>query len=88
MPPYWLWNKQSQAKDHSDSPSYSLEKKRLNKGKEIAHNSTTIDIVKVIVGGFVRGGLNNNACKKHLWVVMTVENKKVKPNSVEEGLII
>ena len=53
-------------KDNFDSPSYSLESKMMNNGKEIAYDLGMIRVVEVIVGGFAKGGLNNNACKGHL----------------------
>ena len=45
-------------------------------------------MVEVIIGGFVGRGINNNARKRHLQVLMVVENKKVKPKNVEGGLVI
>ena len=53
-------------KEQSTCPSCSLENERLNKGKEISHDSKMIEVVEVIVGGFTKGGLNNNAYKRHL----------------------
>ena len=35
---YRSCNKQSLIKDHSKSPSYSLERKKLDQGKEIAYD--------------------------------------------------
>ena len=60
----------------------------MNKGKEIVHDTGTTGVVEVIVGGFIGGGLNNNACNKHLRAVITVENKKVKAKNVEKGSVI
>ena len=48
------------------SPSYSPERKRQNKVKEIVQGEGTIDVVEVIMGGFARGGLSNNTRKRHL----------------------
>ena len=73
-----MLNIKSHIKEPSSSPSYSPKNKRWNKGKKIAHDSTMIGVVKVIAGRFVEGGLSNNAWKRHLWIVMVVENKKVK----------
>ena len=41
-------NKQPLVKDNSNYPSYSLQKKKMNEGKEIAYNLGTIDMVEVI----------------------------------------
>ena len=67
-------------KNNVASPTYSLEKKMLNKGKEVIHDSRTIGIVEVIIKGFSRGGLSNNSHKRHLRIVMVIESKKVKPD--------
>ena len=50
-------------KDHSKSLSCSPKRKKLNKGKEIVYDLGTIGMVKVIVVGFARGGLSNNALR-------------------------
>ena len=60
----------------------------LNKGKKIAYDLGMIGVVQVITGGFVKGGLSNNAHKRHLWAVIAIENKKVKATLTEKGLII
>ena len=41
--------------------------------------------MKVIARGFARGGLSNNARKRHLQAVMVVKSKKVK---TQEGRIV
>ena len=45
-------------------------------------------VVEVIIRGFVRGGLNNNACKRHLRTIMVVESKKAKSNNQEKVHVI
>lgn len=45
-------------------------------------------MVEVIVRGFTGGGLNNNAQKRHLQVMMVVENKKVKSENTGKALVI
>ena len=47
-----------------------------------------ICVVEIITGRFARGGLNNNTKKRHLQVIMVVENKKVKNDDINKGLII
>ena len=42
----------------------------------------------MITRGFIGGGFSNNACKRHLKIVMAVEGKKVKPNDQEKGQVI
>ena len=45
-------------------------------------------VVDVISRGFVGGGLNNNAQKRHLRAVITIENKKAKPDDVENSVVL
>ena len=60
----------------------------MTKEKEITHDLGMIDVVEVIVGEFVGGGLNNNTKKGHLQVVMAEKDKKVKNENVDKALII
>ena len=70
--PYWWRNKHPYINEYFDSPSYSLKKKNLNKGKEITLEFET-SVVVVIARSFIRGGLSNNDRKRHLQAVMTVK---------------
>ena len=45
-------------------------------------------MVEVIVRGFARGGLSNNSHKRHLQAITAQENKKVKLDNMEKGLVI
>ena len=44
--------------------------------------------MEVIAGGFAGGGSSNNAHKRHLREVLTVENKKVRPKRISVRAII
>ena len=83
-----MHNKQPYIKEPFSSPSYFLKKKRINKGKEIAHDFKTIKVAKVIAGGFVGESLRNNARKRHLWAVLAIEKKKAKVTTMEKGSVI
>ena len=44
--------------------------------------------MEVIRRGFVGGDLSNNAQKRYLWVVIIIENKKVKINNDKKNAAI
>ena len=44
--------------------------------------------MEVITRGFIERGLRNNACKRHLQVMIVVENRNVKSDEVEKGPVI
>ena len=45
-------------------------------------------MVEVIVSDSVKRGISNNTYKRHLWKVLIVENKKVKPKKRESDQVI
>ena len=55
----------------------------MNKGKEVIHDSGTMGVVKLIIRE-----LSNNAHKIHLWAIMAIENKKLRPNNLDKSFII
>ena len=44
-------------------------------------------MVEVIAGAFAGGGSSNNACKRHLREMLTIENKKYKLGREEPSLV-